>query len=381
VVLLDRFLQKIACAGLDEGQTDRILAQIRQYESQISQIRNKEIWVPQHHPFSDHAEVYHGIWPVRGGGDLLGYLVIRSSVQRLPANMRIILDYALNIYAIQFIKHKIVMDTYDQLKDNFIGHFLDAARLDEHTLLQYSHLLNWQVMKPHVVAVVYIELEEEKEESVDVLDLEAQKSFIWDKLKADLSVDYNDLLFTRKNQHLVLISPVKDDQHPQRYWQKLYRRLNQAVQKENPMAKVFLGIGDSTTSLEDYPKSFKQALQAVQVVRQRFRTIGYAFFNQLGSYTVLYQYSSPEAQLFVDRYLSPLLNHEGSKGVNLIRTLQVYLENNGNLKKTAEQLFIHRSTLQYRLERIANILDIDLSDAEETFNLMLALKLYELNQN
>ena len=89
----------------------------------------------------------------------------------------------------------------------------------------------------------------------------------------------------------------------------------------------------------------------------------------------------PPRNVLIDCYLAPLIKQEGSKGVNLIHTLKVYLENNGNIKKTAEQLFIHRSTLQYRLDRIASILEVDLSDAEEIFNLMLALKLYELHYN
>ena len=379
VLLVDQFLRQIAYAGLDQEQANQIQAQIRQYEQEINQIKNRELWIPQPHSVDEQPRVYSGVWPVRGGGELLGYLIIRSPEQRLKADLRVILDYALNICAIQFIKHKIVMDTYDQLKDNFITHFLDTAHVDEQTLLHYSRLLNWNVTEPHEVAVVDLELGQE-EEATNMLNLEAEKTFLWDKIKAYLSIDYKELIFTRKNHHLVIMSPVQEP-YPERYWHRLYRRLTQTVQQEKPEAKVFLGIGDPTASLEDYPKSFKQAVQAVQVVRKRFRTIGYAFFNQLGSYTVLYQNDSPTTKLFIDRYLAPLIKQEGSKGVNLIHTLKVYLENNGNIKKTAEQLFIHRSTLQYRLDRIASILEVDLSDAEEIFNLMLALKLYELHYN
>lgn len=379
VVLTDQFFRVISYAGMDKRNTKKMLALVRQHEGQLVK-KKTEMWFSLPLEPDHHQQLFCGVWPVVGGGDLLGFFLTQSEEPRLRSNKRIILDYALNIYALQFIKHKIMTDTYDHLKNNFIGHFLEAKQVDQHTLLEYSRLLNWDVMEEHAVAVIYIELGKEDVEGADVLDVAAQKSLIWDKVKGFLAINYPELLFARKNQHFVLIAPVKDVDQQSTFWKEIYSNLKQAIIKENPQANVFLGIGEGTKSLLDYAKSFKQAIQTVQVVKRRYRQQGYAFFSQLGAYTILYQQNSPAHQLFVDRYLGPLLNHEGHKGVDLVHTLRVYLENNGNLKKTAEQLFIHRSTLQYRLERIADILKIDLQDAEETFNLMLALKLYDLRQ-
>ena len=380
VVLTDQFFRVISFAGIGEREMENMLAQIKQHEAQFTK-ENMEMWFSLSGKNDQGKHLFCGVWPVRGGGDLLGFFMTQSEEPRLSSNTRIILDYALNIYALQFIKHKIMTDTYDQLKNNFIGQFLEAKQVDRHTLLEYSRLLNWNVMEKHAVAVISIELGEEKEEGADVLDVEAQKSLIWDKVKGFLAINYPQLLFARKNQHFVLIAPVKQEGEQFSFWQDIYSNLRQAIVKENPQAKVFLGIGDVTQCLADYAKSFKQAVQTVQVVKHRYRQKGYAFFSQLGAYTILYRHLSPEDQLFVERYLGALLkNQEGHKGVDLVHTLRVYLENNGNLTKTAEQLFIHRSTLQYRLERIADLLKINLQNAEETFNLMLALKLYDLQQ-
>jgi purine catabolism regulator len=114
-------------------------------------------------------------------------------------------------------------------------------------------------------------------------------------------------------------------------------------------------------------------------VYNRFKETGFAIFEELGSYTVLYNLNdSLIATLFIKKYLSPLMRYSGGKGADLFYTLRVYLNMNGSLKDTADFLYIHRSSLQYRLERIRSTLGINIDDAEERFNLMMAYKLYDL---
>ena len=57
----------------------------------------------------------------------------------------------------------------------------------------------------------------------------------------------------------------------------------------------------------------------------------------------------------------------------------MFLQNNGNVKSAAEELFIHRSSLLYRLEKIESLISVDLNHAEVRFNLMMALKLYDMH--
>lgn len=62
-------------------------------------------------------------------------------------------------------------------------------------------------------------------------------------------------------------------------------------------------------------------------------------------------------------------------GVDFIGTLSVYVENLYNASQTAKALCIHRDTLQYRLERIADIAHLDLSDSNDRLYLEISLLL------
>ena len=65
-------------------------------------------------------------------------------------------------------------------------------------------------------------------------------------------------------------------------------------------------------------------------------------------------------------------------GADLFNTLETYLDAGGNGVQTADLLHIHRSTLNYRLARIVEICNVDLSDPLTRTNLQVALKLLRL---
>jgi DNA-binding PucR family transcriptional regulator len=56
----------------------------------------------------------------------------------------------------------------------------------------------------------------------------------------------------------------------------------------------------------------------------------------------------------------------------------MFLELNGNNSLTAQKLFVHYNTVKYRLAQIEEILNVDLSSAEDRFNLQAALKIRKL---
>ena len=67
-----------------------------------------------------------------------------------------------------------------------------------------------------------------------------------------------------------------------------------------------------------------------------------------------------------------LANHDLAHGTELGDTLRTYLLCNCNATEAARKLFVHRSTLLYRLERIAQITGIDLDDEQERAHLTLS---------
>lgn len=108
-------------------------------------------------------------------------------------------------------------------------------------------------------------------------------------------------------------------------------------------------------------------------LRDSRRTV---YYDDLGYLHALYRAGAASLE---DNPSTPALRALlREQGPDLFRTLEVYLDAGGNGVQAAEQLTIHRSTLNYRLERIAAVLGADLSDPATRTNLQIALKLLRL---
>lgn len=100
------------------------------------------------------------------------------------------------------------------------------------------------------------------------------------------------------------------------------------------------------------------------------------FFERLGYLHTLFQ-AGPES-LLTNPYVPGLRHLLSEQHGDLFATLEAYLDAGGNGVQTAEALHIHRSTLNYRLERIVEVCQVRLSDPLTRTNLQIALKLLRL---
>jgi purine catabolism regulator len=156
---------------------------------------------------------------------------------------------------------------------------------------------------------------------------------------------------------------------------ELTLQLGQAVldqgRAEYPGIPALCGIGAPAKDLTAWRDSFRQAGQALEMAR-RLAESKPLYFPDLSVYRLLMQIEhNPELMHFQEETIGPLLAFEG--GNELIRTLEVFFENKGNLSQTAEALFIHRNTLLYRMERIQEILKLDLDAPTSRLAVQLAL--------
>lgn len=92
----------------------------------------------------------------------------------------------------------------------------------------------------------------------------------------------------------------------------------------------------------------------------------YQLFNDLDNNEVAY---------FCKSVLKDLAFPEEESMLDLRNTLDVYLKNQSEITQTANDLFIHRNTVKYRINRCEEILDMEINEAENSLNIRLALKL------
>ena len=81
----------------------------------------------------------------------------------------------------------------------------------------------------------------------------------------------------------------------------------------------------------------------------------------------------------LERLMHPAIlamsRYDEENGTEYLKTLRTYAESNKNVVETALNLSVHANTVNYRVKRIRELFDIDLSDADTLFEVMLAFRL------
>jgi purine catabolism regulator len=148
------------------------------------------------------------------------------------------------------------------------------------------------------------------------------------------------------------------------------------------MPAVIVAIGKEAATITGWSRSLREAEQALMIGRQLLDNSRVLDFSDLGVYRLLLLLrESPELWEFYRNTLQPLVEYDRRQDAErsgLVRTLEVFFENLGNLAQTAESLHVHRNTLLYRLKRVHEITNLDLDDAEERLALWLALKVHRV---
>ena len=145
--------------------------------------------------------------------------------------------------------------------------------------------------------------------------------------------------------------------------------------------------GPRASPAGDLRRTFHEARCALEAQallrrrRQRRRRAGslLATYRDLGSFQLLLSLQDDDAlRLFCDSILAPIEDGEGAYGGELMRSLEAFIECNGQWERAARQLYCHRHTLRYRIRRVEELTGRSLDSARDRIDFWLALRGREL---
>lgn len=147
----------------------------------------------------------------------------------------------------------------------------------------------------------------------------------------------------------------------------------EAFLRENGLAGGVSNRFDDITLLKDYYQ------QAVTSLKYDAESPGLHPYSQCAMRHMLGFFPTERLHILVHPALNRLREHDKAAGAELYETLRAYLENERSLVKTASALFIHRNTLLYRLEKLHQLVELDLDDAQLRLYLTLSFHLLDMS--
>ncbi|PLS15282.1 hypothetical protein CVD28_23430 [Bacillus sp. M6-12] len=160
--------------------------------------------------------------------------------------------------------------------------------------------------------------------------------------------------------------------------QTFFKRKAKNFRDRADNSKIIIGMGSPVLKLVDVKDSFQQAKKVLKILTQLPNLERIGFYPELGLWSLLAEVSMQKevVQMYVSNYMKDFNSLKNAEEIK--KTLKVYLSNEGHLKNTASKLYIHPNSLKYRIQKIEEILNLDLGHPETRLNLNIALRLEHL---
>lgn len=137
------------------------------------------------------------------------------------------------------------------------------------------------------------------------------------------------------------------------------------------LVKVRVGYGNRVELLQDIARSYQEARMALEVGSIFYAEDHTVSYSNLGIGRLIYQLPASLCEMFLKEVFGEKVPDIFDEETTV--TINKFFENNLNISETARQLYVHRNTLVYRLERIEKVLGLDIRTFEDAMLFKIAL--------
>lgn len=297
-----------------------------------------------------------------------GYLSLVGRNHNLDEFDRLVLTYGADVCAIEMAKNRAVASAVEQTRGDWIQMWLSGTLADDDLLHTRARQAGFHPDSSYVVAVFRA-----LTEAGQSLPLESLVPLLRD----DMSRQPVNGAVGQYVDVIVALYSLNEETNALARTRSIIEDMRARLAARTPSRLVVAGISRPATGLSNLRVSYREAKDAIGIAFELGDHNTTTFYGDLKLYQLLLALKERNLEnlnQFYQDALGPLEEHDSRKQSDLIRTLSGFFEANGNLAKAAQELDVHRNTLVYRLERIAELTKLDLNDADNRLILHLALK-------
>ena len=239
-------------------------------------------------------------------------------------------------------------------KDNFIKNLL----LDNLLLVDiYNRAKKLHIDVEARRIVFMIETQTEK----DTNALETVRSLFSSKTK--------DFITAVDEKSIILVKEVK----PNETYDDMAKTANVIVDMLNSeaMTQVHVAFGTIVNEIKEVSRSYKEAKMALDVGKIFYSSRNVIAYSKLGIGRLIYQLPIPLCKMFIKEIFEGRSPDDFDE--ETLVTINKFFENSLNVSETSRQLYIHRNTLVYRLDKLQKSTGLDLRVFEDAITFKIAL--------
>ena len=239
-------------------------------------------------------------------------------------------------------------------KDNFIKNLL----LDNLLLVDIYNRAKKLHIDTEVRRVIFI-IETKHEKDSNALD--NVRSLLGNKSK--------DFVTAVDEKNIIVVKELDTgDGHEE--LEKVAKELYELL-KEDGEEDILIAYGTIVNDIKEVSKSYKEAKLALDVGKIFFGEKNIIAYSALGIGRLIYQLPIPLCKMFIREIFEGKSPDDFDE--ETLATINKFFENNLNVSETSRQLYIHRNTLVYRLDKLQKSTGLDLRVFEDAITFKIAL--------
>ena len=240
-------------------------------------------------------------------------------------------------------------------KDNFIKNLL----LDNLLLVDiYNRAKKLHIDTEAKRVIFIIETSHEKD------------SVALDNVRNLLGGKSRDFVTAVDEKNIIVVKELAD-KDGSRELEKMAKEMMEILRAESEDDKIHIAYGTVVNDIKEVSKSYKEAKLALDVGKIFFDEKDIVAYSTLGIGRLIYQLPIPLCKMFIKEIFEGKSPDEFDE--ETLTTINKFFENSLNVSETSRQLYIHRNTLVYRLDKLQKSIGLDLRVFEDAITFKIAL--------
>ena len=240
-------------------------------------------------------------------------------------------------------------------KDNFIKNLL----LDNLLLVDIYN----RAKKLHI--------DTEAKRVIFIIDTSHEKdSVALDNVRNLLGGKSRDFVTAVDEKNIIVVKELAD-KDGSRELEKMAKEMMEILRAESEDDKIHIAYGTVVNDIKEVSKSYKEAKLALDVGKIFFDEKDIVAYSTLGIGRLIYQLPIPLCKMFIKEIFEGKSPDEFDE--ETLTTINKFFENSLNVSETSRQLYIHRNTLVYRLDKLQKSTGLDLRVFEDAITFKIAL--------
>jgi purine catabolism regulator len=307
----------------------------------------------------------------------LGYVCTLTEAEELPSNDVLIMENAATIAALQMAQDRVRFETEVRLKGDFVDDVVSGATRDGESLVRRGAFLGCDLSQGATAVLLGVDefdgVAVRREWGQEELGKRVEQFFT--QCSRYISSSEPLSLASLKSGRIVVFvcGKTASDAAALRKFASDLQELGRTVAD----LSISIGMGGFTPSAGQIGRSYQEALVALKVGRKLHGSGSALHFDDVGTYRLLldaWERDPDEIRVLYEDTIGPVDRYDRANGTQLTETLVVFFRNNESLTQTAADLFAHRHTIRYRLEKIAELSGLSVFQTEHKERLGLGLK-------